>query len=257
MAGMASRRTSTPSSPRPTCSRTPRRRWPERFRRGVDTDFAQPARTGARFNLGERSRVKDGPDDRRRAAGASATGRSIRRRGSLREHRRDLRLRPGDHAPDRRRRLSSSAPTTNCHFLPVVINARLGEWLFPFSYANRGVATMFEPRTYVERLDRELTFDRPDVLHHAPDRRPLAFYYTADTPFGIPASDGGDGRPRWRERAARPTDVPATSSRCSKRKGALENTIVVVLSDRRGPRACRTTRSWKPGPSSGLRRRSG
>ena len=31
----------------------------------------------------------------------------------------------------------------------VVANSKLGRWLFPYSYANRGAATMFQPQTYL------------------------------------------------------------------------------------------------------------
>ena len=51
--------------------------------------------------------------------------------------------------------------------LPVasmLINTRLGKWIFPFSHANRGVATMFEPTTYLDRIAHEVDFDQPTFM---------------------------------------------------------------------------------------------
>ncbi len=112
----------------------------------------------------------------------------------------------------------------------VVINSRLGQWLFPFSYANRGVATMFQPETYLSRVDREVTFDGPTlfIAHLTASHWP---YYTSGTPFGIPMSNGGEERPLYRVGLQTADRMFGELLEMLRRKGALDNAIVVVLSD--------------------------
>ena len=188
-----------------------------------------PPRTGARFNLGERSRVKTDPTigDVLRSVGYRTiySTDEVRFANIDESYGFDQVITPRIGAADFIVGTYNELPLSS-----VVINSRLGEWLFPFSYANRGVATMFEPETYVDRLDRELRFDRPTffITHLTASHWP---YYTADTPFGIPASDGGVGRPLY-ENGLRTADAMFGGIVAMlKRKGALENAIVVVLSD--------------------------
>ncbi len=86
----------------------------------------------------------------------------------------------------------------------VVINTRVGQVLFPFSYANRGAATLFRPETYLARLDRELRFDQPTLLmaHLTASHWP---YYVSDVPLGA-----GE-----KKVSGRPSDVPARRYRSS------------------------------------------
>ena len=112
----------------------------------------------------------------------------------------------------------------------LVINTRVGKWLFPFSYANRGVATMFEPETYVERLDREVSFDKPTLFisHLTAAHWP---YYTADTPFGVSKPVSGDDRPMYRI-GLKTADRMFGETRCDARgQGRAANAVVIVLSD--------------------------
>ncbi|MFO1394856.1 MAG: sulfatase-like hydrolase/transferase [Steroidobacteraceae bacterium] len=188
-----------------------------------------PPRTGARYNLGERSRVKTNPTigDLLRAAGYQSiySTDEVRFANIDETYGFDRVITPRIGAADFVIGTYNELPLS-----AVVINTRLGKWLFPFSYANRGVASMFEPETYVERLDRELSFDRPTffITHLTASHWP---YYTADTPFGIPNTDGEKGRPLY-EAGLRTADAMfGEIIEMLKRKGALENAIVVVLSD--------------------------
>jgi hypothetical protein len=112
----------------------------------------------------------------------------------------------------------------------VVVNSRLGQLLFPFSYGNRGVATVFQPDSYLGRLERELSFDGPTLLvtHLTASHWP---YYISDTPFEAAEAAHEHDRPLYdiglRTADAMFGDIVSMLER----KGALDNAIVVVLSD--------------------------
>ena len=112
----------------------------------------------------------------------------------------------------------------------VVINTRLGQLLFPFSYGNRGVATMFQPDTYLGRLERGLDFDRPTFLvtHLTASHWP---YYTSATPFGVSTKSNPGDRPMYRIGLRTVDDMFGDVMTILQNKGALDNAIVVVLSD--------------------------
>jgi hypothetical protein len=112
----------------------------------------------------------------------------------------------------------------------VVINTRLGQYLFPFSFGNRGAAVMFEPKTYVGRLKRELRFDRPTflVVHLTAAHWP---YYTAETPFGVSKPKSPEDRPIYRIGLRTADSMFDQVVHILGSKGALDNAIVVVLSD--------------------------
>lgn len=46
----------------------------------------------------------------------------------------------------------------------LIVNTRLGKWLFPNSYGNRAAAMLYEPDEFISRVDRETTFDGPVFL---------------------------------------------------------------------------------------------
>ena len=79
----------------------------------------------------------------------------------------------------------------------VVVNSRLGQLLFPFSYGNRGVASLFQPDTFLSRLDREVSFDGPTlfVTHLTASHWP---YYVSDTTFGAAEKSHPDDHPLYR-----------------------------------------------------------
>lgn len=112
----------------------------------------------------------------------------------------------------------------------VVINTRIGQWLFPFSYGNRGAAQVFDPKTYLGRLDRDLKFDRPTflVVHLTAAHWP---YYTAETPFGVSTKHSPEDRPMYRIGLRTADSMFGQVVSMLKRKGALNNAIVVALSD--------------------------
>lgn len=112
----------------------------------------------------------------------------------------------------------------------LVINTRIGHLLFPFSYANRGVATMFLPETFATRIDREVRFDGPTlfIAHLTAAHWP---YYTGDVPFGIARTAPGDARPLYIRSLQTADRMFGEMLAVLESKGALRDAVVVVLSD--------------------------
>ena len=114
----------------------------------------------------------------------------------------------------------------------VVANSRLGRWLFPYSYANRGAATLFQPKTYISRLEHEVSFNEGPTLFVAHLTASHWPYYVSDTPFGVVYEEtGSDDRPMYRIGLKTADEMFGALVALLERKGALENAIVVVLSD--------------------------
>jgi hypothetical protein len=111
----------------------------------------------------------------------------------------------------------------------MLINTRLGAWLFPHAHANRGVANTYDPDAFVERIDRELRPTRPlfFTVHLTLDHWP---YTWAGAPSKL-----GDMTARW------PPYYLAAANRVDQQmgdimevlrsKGLLQNAIVIVYSD--------------------------
>lgn len=111
----------------------------------------------------------------------------------------------------------------------MVINTRLGGWLFPHAYGNRSVSKSYNPDTFVDRIDRELHPTRPLflTLHLTLDHWPYSW-------AGAPAMDN-DENSRW------PLFYLAAASRVDQqmgdilavllKKGLLQNSIVILYSD--------------------------
>ena len=189
-----------------------------------------PIRTGARYNLG----------DRRQIAATPTIGDVLRQAGYHTVFAMDeVRFANIDESYGFDQVISSKmgAPDFllgNYNELPlssVVINTRIGKWLFPYSHGNRGAATMFEPDTFTGRLEREVSFDRPTlfITHLTAAHWP---YFTAGTRFGIPLVDTeSDARPLYDQALVTADRMFGDIVRMLERKGALENAIVVVLSD--------------------------
>jgi arylsulfatase A-like enzyme len=112
----------------------------------------------------------------------------------------------------------------------LVANTRLGQWLLPYGYANRGAAMLYDPDSFVERLDRELDFAEPTFL---------ALHMTlAHWPYTWSDSRKADvgKQENWTAAHYRPAVQRldrqfADVLQVLERKGALRNAIVVVLSD--------------------------
>jgi arylsulfatase A-like enzyme len=189
-----------------------------------------PVSTGARFNLADRRRVQSYPTigDILRASGYYTVFAmdEVRFANIDESYGFDKIVSPRMGASDFLLGTYNELPLSS-----VVINTRLGKWLFPYSHGNRGAATMYLPRTYLERLDQEVQFDRPTLLiaHLTGAHWP---YYTGETPFGIQVIDEAQSRRPLYEESLRVVDAMfGDVIAMLKRKGALENAVVVVLSD--------------------------
>ena len=113
----------------------------------------------------------------------------------------------------------------------VIADTWLGRWLFPYSYGNRGAATLFQPRTFLTRLNREVDFDRGPVMfisHLTASHWP---YFVADTPMGVVRKEHRDDRPLYRVGLQIADEMFGNLIGILERKGALKNAIVIVLSD--------------------------
>ena len=99
-----------------------------------------PTVTGARFNLAEGSRRRGQPHDRRRleASGYHTVYSTdeVRFANIDESYGFDQAVTPRIGASDFMIGTYNELPLAS-----LVINTRVGKWLFPFSYANRGVAT--------------------------------------------------------------------------------------------------------------------
>ena len=113
----------------------------------------------------------------------------------------------------------------------VVVNTRLGKWLFPYSYANRGTATLFRPETYLSLLDRELSFDQGPTLFIAHLTASHWPYFVSNTQPSYMEKKRPDDRPAYRVGVQVVDAMFGELVSMLGRKGALENAIVVVLSD--------------------------
>lgn len=113
----------------------------------------------------------------------------------------------------------------------VVANSRIGRMLFPYSHGNRGAAIVFQPATFLNRVDREIDFNGPTMLalHLTAAHYP---YFIATTPPDDemrPAHD--QDRPLYMSGLKAADEMFGHVVQALERKGALKNAIVVVLSD--------------------------
>jgi len=119
----------------------------------------------------------------------------------------------------------NDAPLSN-----LVANTWLGQWLFPFSHANRAASTLYDPDTYVERLDRELEFDHPTFLALHLTLAHWPYTWADASNADVSRSENWTAAHYWPavQRVDRQfADVLAMLES----KGALRNAIVVLLSD--------------------------
>jgi hypothetical protein len=188
-----------------------------------------PHTTGAFVNLLHRDQMQLGdnlPDAMRRAGWRTAYAIDEVRFSNIdRSYGFDQVVTPPIGAADFLIGMVNDAPLSN-----VIVNTRLGRWLFPYSHANRAVATLYDPDAFVERLDRELQFDQPTFL---------ALHLTlAHWPYTWGSAKRADlsNAAHWSAAHYLPAvrrldqqfgDVLAMLER----KGALEDAIVVLLSD--------------------------
>jgi hypothetical protein len=89
---------------------------------------------------------------------------------------------------------------------------------------------MFQPGTYIESLERDLEFDQP-TLFIAHLTAPHWPYYVSDTPFGVSVKEHPDDRPLYRIGLKTGDEMFGDLVALLQRKGALANSLVIVLSD--------------------------
>jgi arylsulfatase A-like enzyme len=110
----------------------------------------------------------------------------------------------------------------------LVINTRLGAWLFPHLHANRAAHVIYDPDSFVRRVDREFDFDQPVFMaaHLTLPHWPFTWATSTDEE---PTSDRiGE----MYEKAVRRADQQFGELLAMlQRRGVLDNALVVVLSD--------------------------
>lgn len=112
----------------------------------------------------------------------------------------------------------------------LIVNTRVGAVLFPYAHGNRAAATTYDPDTYIKRLDRTLDFDRPTFLavHMTLGHWP----YTWSTSESLLGEDGRpDSKQMYAQAVARLDAQFNDLLGVLRRRGALDNAIVVLLSD--------------------------
>lgn len=111
----------------------------------------------------------------------------------------------------------------------LLLNTRLGAWLFPDSYGNRAAAVNYDPDTFITRLRRELEFDGPTftAVHMTLPHWP---FYWATAPARPDDTVNQSGA--LYKMAVRRVDRQFTDlMNMLQARGALEKAIVIVLSD--------------------------
>lgn len=188
-----------------------------------------PTVTGARFNLAERSSVRAYPtfaDILRETGYRTVYSTDEVRFANIDEsYGFDQVITPRIGASDFLIGTYNELPLAS-----LFINTRAGSWLFPYSYANRGVATMYKPESYLDRVRREVSFDAPTLFisHLTAAHWP---YYTAETPFGVSKPTADNEQPLYRIGLQTADRMFGELLGVLESKGALRNSLVIVLSD--------------------------
>lgn len=109
----------------------------------------------------------------------------------------------------------------------LVINASLGRHLFPHAHANRAVARTYDPDTFISAVDSAANFDRPTMM---------AIHFTL-VHWPYLWSDSGDlgrkpeSRKQYEQALTRVSRQLEDLLSVLDKKGALDNAIVILLSD--------------------------
>jgi hypothetical protein len=108
----------------------------------------------------------------------------------------------------------------------LLVNTAAGAVLFPHTYANRAAAITYDPNTFIERLDASLSFDEPTFLavHLTLTHWPHT-WATEPGERDAPVADA------YRRAAIRADQQFGDLVGMLRDRGALQNAIVVVLSD--------------------------
>jgi hypothetical protein len=108
----------------------------------------------------------------------------------------------------------------------LLVNTGAGELLFPYAYGNRANAVTYDPDTFVQRIANRVRFDEPTLL-----AAHLTLVHWPYTWASEPEDKKKDMPEKYRRAIERLDRQFADLLRVLQEKGALENAIVVVLSD--------------------------
>lgn len=112
----------------------------------------------------------------------------------------------------------------------VVANTRLGGLLLRFLYANRGIAFLYRPSTFIDRLRNELPDGSPLLvaIHLTVAHWP---YFHASTPPELQHQRTEESNPAYLEAVQTADAMFGDVIDVLRAKGILDNALVVVLSD--------------------------
>lgn len=119
------------------------------------------------------------------------------------------------------------------HDLPLcnlLVNTGAGKILFPFAHANRGVAATYDPDAFVDRLEREIRFDRPTLLAVHLTLSHWPYGWAGAEPIGE-SEDSDTMRLRYERSVQRLDEQVDDILAFLDKRGVLNNAIVVLLSD--------------------------
>ncbi len=112
-------------------------------------------------------------------------------------------------------------------FMNLLVNTGAGELLFPYAYANRAIARIYDPDTFVRRIVNGVHFDEPTLLaaHFTLVHWPYTWASTSLEEKEAAMHD------KYRRAVERLDQQFADLMSALRERGALDNAIVVVLSD--------------------------
>jgi hypothetical protein len=120
-------------------------------------------------------------------------------------------------------------------FANILVNSRVGQWLFPYGYANRAMERTYDPDTFLHRIDDGVSFDRPTFLaaHLTLAHWPYTWASAPDPtdPNSASLTKLADNRGLYELAVDRVDRQFDDLMQILEDKHALDNAIVVVLSD--------------------------
>jgi hypothetical protein len=113
----------------------------------------------------------------------------------------------------------------------LIVNTRAGDWLFPELHGNRAAQVTYDPDTFIDDIDRSLYVDSPTFLAVHLTLAHWPFTWARSEPQAR-GTDGSKELPELYDAAIRRLDTQfADLVRMLERKGALDDALVIVLSD--------------------------
>ena len=117
----------------------------------------------------------------------------------------------------------------------IVSNTIFGRWLFPYGYSNRAADKTYDPDTFLDWVDDGVSFDRPTFLsaHLTLAHWPYTWATAPDPrdPSSVSVTKDASNRGLYEVAVDRVDRQFGQLMSLLEKKGALENAIVVVLSD--------------------------